>query len=186
MTTNPENPLNLPLLTGPQIPDTLTLISLIREDISQAMSPLLTRADEKAFVLVSSVSNGVVFFALALSKSGEYRELEIELSTMMQMWYLKEQQYNEQKVTHYKGEHQQNQEDKGAWFSMLFTVENDGFISKTAYNYDQPVFLGATPDEWFTIPETPTPERASLWSGEQYLEDLAKFPRESGNPDWLS
>jgi C1A family cysteine protease len=184
MTTTPDSPLNLPLLTDPQVPDTLTLISLIREEISQAVSPLLTRADEKAFVLVSAVANGVVFFALALSKSGEYRELEIELN-LMQMWHLKEQQYLEQNKNHYKGEHQQTKENKGSWFSMLFTIENDGFISKTTYNYDKPVFVGANPEEWLTIPETSTPERASLWSAEQYLEDLEKFPRETGKLDWL-
>lgn len=184
MTTNPESPLDLPLLADAQIPDTLTLISLIRGDISQALTPLLTRADDKAYVLVTSVSNGAGFFVLARSKSGEYRELNVELTTILHMMHLKEKQYLEQK--NYKGEHQHTKETKGAWFSMLFTVENDGFISKTEYNYDKPVFRGANPEEWLTMPETPSEERASIWSIEQYREDLEKFPRDSGTPDWLS
>lgn len=184
MTTNPESTLDLPLIADAQIPDTLTLISLIREDLSQAMTPLLTRADEKAYVLMTTVSNGAGFFVLARSKSGEYRELHVELNTILHMMHLKDKQYLEQK--NYKGEHHHTIENKGAWFSMLFTVENDGFISKTEYNYDKPVFRGATPEEWFTIPENPSEERASIWSAEQYREDLEKFPRDSANPDWLS
>lgn len=183
MTTNPESPVDLSALTKPQVPDTLTLISLIREDITAAISPLLTRADDKAYVLMTLVSNGGGFFATVRNKSGEYRELDFELKTVFLIDF-KEQQYWEQK--NYKGEHPETEADKGAWFSVLFTVENDGFISKTTYNYDKPVFTGSTPEEWLTAPEVPSEERHSLWTKEQYLEDLEKFPRESGIPDWLS
>ena len=62
---------------------------------------------------------------------------------------------------------------------MLFTVENDGFISKTTYNYDQPVFLGATPEEWLTIPETP-PRSVPLYGP---LNNTLKTLKNShGNP----
>lgn len=184
MTTTPESPLDLPLLNDSQIPDTLTLVSLIREDLSQSIAQHLTRADEKAYVLMTTISNGAGFYVLALSKNGEYRELEIELHTLLALIHLKQQQYLDQK--NYKGENQKAQDDKGAWFSALFTVENDGFISKTEYNYDKPIFTGKTPEEWFTAPETPSEGRAPIWSVEQYLEDLEKFPRDSGIPEWLN
>lgn len=183
MTTNPESPADLSMLTKPPVPDTLTLISLIREDISAAISPLLSRADDKAYVLMTLVSNGGGFFAVARDKAGEYRELEFELRTMYMLDF-KEQQYLDQK--NYKGEHLQTGEDKGAWFSVLFTVENDGFISKTTYNYDKPVFTGSTPEEWMTAPEVPSEERHPIWTKEQYLEDIEQFPRESALPEWLN
>lgn len=188
MTTIPDSPLNrsIPLPVEEVIPDTLTLLSLIREDISNAITPSLSRKDEKAYVLVSSVSNGVFLSALALSKTGEYRFVDIELSTMIQMWQLKGQQYKEQAANNYRGEHQQDAEEKGGWLSMLFTIDNDGFVAKTSYNYDKRIYSGPTPEQWFIAPEEPTEDYKSVWSDEEYLSDLEQFPRVSGKHEWLS
>jgi hypothetical protein len=186
MTNNPENPLNLPLTADNSVPDVLTLLSLIREDISKAVTPHLSREDEKAFVIVSSVAHGVFVAAIALSKTGEYRFLDLEFTTVMQMWQLKGQQYLEQKNNTYKGEHNQDKDvEKGGWLSVIFHVENDGFMFKTEYNYDKPVYKGATPEEWLIAPETPTEDRHSVWSEKEYRDDLEMFPRESGSHDWL-
>lgn len=191
MTINPENPLNLPFVTPDSAPSTLTLLSLIREDINQAIKPFLSRKDEKAWVLVSTVANGVFLSAIALNKAGEYRFVELELNTVIQMWELKNQQYQDSKF--------QNTDEKkisfgsktkevkdGGWLSATFHVENDGFVSKTEYNYDKRVYSGPTPEQWFIAPETPTEDYKSVWSDEEYLNDLERFPRESGKHDWLS
>lgn len=186
MTTNPDNPLNLPVSADNSIPDVLTLLSLIREDINKAIAPQLSRDDEKAFVLVSSVARGIFVSAIAISKAGEHRFVDLELTTVLQMWQLKGQQYLEQQKNTYKGEHNQDKDvEKGGWLSIMFHVENDGFMFKTEYNYDKPIYKGATPEEWFIAPETPNEDRISIWSEEEYREDLEMFPRTSGSHDWL-
>jgi hypothetical protein len=191
MNMNPDNPLNIPFPTNAAAPSTLTLLSLIREDINRAITPELSRKDEKAWVLVSSVANGVFVSAIALSKTGEYRFVDLELTTVMQMWELKGQQYHdsqkqntdEKKISFAdKG----NATNDGGWFSVIFHVENDGFVSKTEYNYDKRVYSGGTPEQWFIAPEEPTEDYKSVWSDEEYHQDLAMFPRKSGNPDWLN
>jgi hypothetical protein len=178
MTINPDNPLNLPFATEATAPSTLTLLSLIREDIARAITPSLSRQDEKAFVLVSCVANGVFVSAIALSKTGEYRFLDLELTSVMQMWELKGQQYAEDK--------QKRDGRKEGWLSATFHVDNDGFVSKTEYNYDKRIYSGPTPEQWFIAPEEPTEDYRSVWTDEQYLDDLAMFPRESGKHEWLS
>lgn len=171
MNTNPSDPNFLPTKADDSVPDALTLLSLVREDLNNAVESALSRADEHAKVIVSSVANGVFIAGIALSKSGEYRFIDLELNTVIQMWQLKEQQYNP---------------EKGGWLSVVFTVENDGFITKTEYNYDKPVFLAPTPEEWYIAPETPSEEHHSVWTLEQYQTDLEKFPRNSGTPEWMN
>lgn len=170
MTNNPDNS---PFLSMPEkevIPDALTLLAAIRGDLSSAIEKELTHEDSKADVIVSSVANGVFVAAIAESKAGELRFLDLELTTVLEMWQLKQQQYDPA---------------KGGWLSIQFTVGRDGFVEKTAYNYDKRVFSGNTPAEWFIAPETETDDYRSVWTDEQYREDLETFPRTSGSLDWL-
>lgn len=165
--TNSADPLNLPFLNQPEAPDTLTLLSIIREDISAGLTPLLTRQDEKAFVIVSVVDNGIFVDGLALSKAGEYRTLDFDVNSVREMWMLKQLQYAEQPAN-----------EKKAWLSVTFHVENDGFVAKTEYNYDKRVFSGpTTPEEWFVAPENIEGSDRVIWTDDQYAADLALFPR---------
>jgi hypothetical protein len=184
MTINPENPLNLPFKSAPTVPDILTLLSTIRGDIENAVTPELSRNDKNAFVLISSVTNGVFVEVIILSKTGEYRTVEVQINTMMEMYLLKHQQYEQSKVKN-KGNEGVQENDVKAWFSITLHVENDGFVSKTEYNYDKPVYKALTPEQWFIAPETPSEYHHPLWTEEQYRADLAEFPRTAGNPDWL-
>lgn len=159
MTINPDE---IPITITTTAPDALELLSIIREDISRGISPLLTRDDKGAKVMVSVVAQGVFLSAIAENKNGEHRFLDIPVNSVMEMFELKKAQYSS---------------DKGGWLSMVLTVENDGFVMKTEYDYDRKIYSGNTPENWYIAPETETEDYKSVWSDEEYFNESIMFPR---------
>lgn len=170
MTNDPHNDQYIPAAHQEEAPNELDLLAEIRGDVSSALLNELTHNDAKAEVLISSVDNGVFVSAIVESKSGEFRFADLTLSSIYQMWQLKKEQYRE---------------EKGGWLSVKFTVDADGFVEKTKYNYDKRIYSGNTPEEWFLAPEQPIEGYASVWTDEQYYADLAAYPRNSGPHEWL-
>lgn len=170
MNTNPDSLYMPPIIIDEIAPTNTDLLLIVREDIAQGVRPLLTNNDEEARVLISVVGQGVFLAAFATNKQGEHRNLDIPVETVFEMWQLKRGQY---------------EPEKGSWFSAEFTVEPDGFIKKTKYNYDKEVFSSLVgPHMWYTRPEVETEEEKSVWTHDQYKEDLEAFPRPS-TPQWL-
>lgn len=154
--------------------DALTLLGVIREDLTHKLSQVLTPNDVSGRILVSVVGNGVYVSALTENKDGKFQVFpEFTPESIYELWQLKQQQYAEAP-------------NKGAWFSVQFKSGNDGFITSTEYNYDKPVYHGFSPDEWFTAPEEVTEDRHAVWEDADYLEDLQTFPRPVELiPTWL-
>lgn len=170
MTIDPSNPANLPNIVPEH--DALTLLGIIREDISKAVVPVMTENDKYCYVLVSVIENAVFVSCIIEDKENNHRFGEVELHTVLELWELKKKQAAP---------------DKGAWFDIQFRAEEDGFITKISYNYDQPVYRGTTPDEWHLAPgEDADEDYQALWTLEQYQAELVDFPRHAENiPDWL-
>lgn len=154
--------------------DALTLLGIIREDLSEKLTQILGHNDVAAHILVSVVGNGVYVSTLTENADGKFQVFpDFTPESIYELWQLKQQHYAETP-------------NKGAWFSVQFTSTNDGFIKSTTYNYDKPVYHGFTPDEWFTAPEEVTEDRKPLWEDSDYLEDLEAFPRPAELvPTWL-
>jgi hypothetical protein len=151
--------------------DALTLLSVVREDLQNQIATVLDANDAHAHILVSVVNNGVFVACIIENKNGEFRYGDITPTSVLELWKLKTRQYTP---------------EKGAWFSVQFTSAYDGFITKTSYNYDQQVFSGNTPENWYVAPVEETELYKSPWTAEQYQEDLAAFPRQEDKiPSWL-
>lgn len=170
MTENNETPY-VPISVHTIERSPLDLMEIIRKDLSDKVHPLLDANDEKAHVLVSVVKNGVFVGCIIEDKEGNYRFGKITPTSVYEIWQLKQRQYSP---------------EKGAWFSVQFTINRDGLIIKTDYNYDRAVYRAETPENWYVAPEVETEHYQPVWKEEDYREDVVQFPRNNPLPEWLS
>lgn len=163
---------NFPNITVSTVPsNNLDLLSVIRSDLHNQISPELTPDDVKAHILVSVVGNGVFVASLIENQAGEFRYGDITPTSIYELWQLKTAQASA---------------DKGAWFSVQFTADEEGFIVNTSYNYDKQIFSGDTPERWYIEPAEPTDLYKAPWDVVDYKSDIQEFPRHDDNvPEWL-
>ena len=192
----PALPDSIPALIDQQI-DPLTLLSLIREGVGSIVTATLNRDDVKANLLFSVVGgNGHITFVVT-NRKGERRFIhQIPVTQdLLDCFILLKKQYNEGKKEdkelhklpvkkRRKARHHDEEPKKGTWLSISFTVDPDGFITKTDLNFDKPVFINLDPEKWHVAPETD--DYRPLWTKEQYLKELEMSPRdEEFIPDWF-
>ena len=171
MSETPNDTPYVPITIEVIPPNEMELLGIIRDDLSRACTQMMNSDDAHARVLISVVARGVFVAAFATNKKGEHRILDIPVTSVYEMWQLKNTQADP---------------STGGWISVEFTVENDGFVSKTKYNTDTEVFASSiSPDRWYVAPEEVTETEYPVWSEEQYREELTFYPNHTGF-SWIS
>ena len=149
--------------------DPLELLGLVRDDISAQLAKHVSSGFKTGHVLVSVVGNGVFVSAYLEYPDGRFVNLEdFRPERIYELYLLKKHQYNP---------------TKGAWFSVKFVSDSEGFLLSTKYDYDRMVYETTAPDGWYGETDNAL---SLVWTEDSYRNDLKDYPRaEANTPEWL-